>query len=69
MSNMSYCRFHNTRLALLDCVSEMEYADSIEDMELSSEEKYQMSNMYSLCEQFIGEFDRLISNEVIVDEN
>jgi len=62
MSNMSYCRFHNTHLALQDCVEEMEYADSLEDFELSPSEFVAMQKMYHLCKLFIQNHDFITNN-------
>ena len=59
MSNMSYCMFQNTRSDLRDCVDELGNAESLEDLELSIEEKSAMNRMYQLAQDFIAEFDRL----------
>lgn len=68
MSNMSYCRFQNTNLDLRDCVQEMDEAYNIKDMELSEDEARAMKFMYSLCEQFIENFDRLHFADSFEDE-
>lgn len=62
MSNMSYCRFQNTHIALQDCVEEMEYANSLEDFELSADEFLDMQKMYHLCELFIQNHDFITNN-------
>ena len=70
MSNMSYCRFQNTFQDLRDCVQEMDDAYNIKDMELSEDEARAMKQMYSWCERFIENFDRLeeMSTEFKDDE-
>lgn len=70
MANMSYCRFHNTELALRDCVYEMDEAYTFEDMDLSKEERHAMNRMYSLCEEFINHYNRMqeMSGEVEDEE-
>jgi|21_taG_2_1085346.scaffolds.fasta_scaffold00245_34 endonuclease III-like uncharacterized protein len=47
MSNMSYCRFHNTNLDLQDCIDaieEMNY-ENIEDVEISRMEEEALEEM------------------------
>jgi hypothetical protein len=45
MSNMSYCRFHNTLLALQDCYWNMS------DNDLSEEEKTAQEQLIVLCKK------------------
>ena len=59
MSNMSYCRFQNTEIDLRECVSELEYADDLKSLELSSDESRAMKRMYSLCSRYVDEYERL----------
>lgn len=47
MQNMSYCRFHNTRLALQECVDALATGS-----ELSPDEAASAESMISLCETF-----------------
>lgn len=57
MSNMSYCRFQNTRQDLSDCVDAMEeiiYLDA--DSRLSEDEYYALKRMAALCEQFLANY-------------
>ena len=68
MPNMSYCRFHNTRQDLADCVYAMDEAYNLEDMELSEDEARAMKQMYNLCERFIENFDRLHYADNFEDE-
>ena len=56
MSNMSYCRFQNTKNDLSDCVDTLEeMSDGSEETfeELSDEEKRAMKNMVELCQRFL----------------
>ena len=56
MSNMSYCRFQNTRLDLKDCVEaleEIEENGQLVSNELSREELLAMREMVEWCERFI----------------
>ena len=46
--NMSYCRFHNTRMDLADCVEALENFDDI-----SEEEMLHAEMMYNLCERYM----------------
>ena len=50
MSNMSYCRFHNTYFDLLDCY---ECMDDIRDSE--EETKYR-ERLIKLCEKITAEY-------------
>ena len=49
MSNMSYCRFHNTIIDLRDCYEHM-------DEEVSGDEKYNRKKLIELCEDIVQEF-------------
>lgn len=57
--NMSYCRFQNTEIDLRDCVSELEYVDDLESLELSVDESRAMKRMYTLCINYVNEYERL----------
>lgn len=60
MANMSYCRFHNTRIDLRDCVNAM-VSDDVSD--LSEDEREAMDAMYQLCKRFIVAYDRIKETE------
>lgn len=69
MANMSYCRFHNTRVDLEDCVNALEnsmkhkgtYVDEDFD-EISQEEIRAAKGMRDLCERYIEAFDELFND-------
>ena len=51
MSNMSYCRFHNTLRDLRDC------ADALQDgKQLSSEEAQSALDLIAICKEVADEF-------------
>lgn len=52
MSNMSYCRFHNTRLDLQDCLAHLF------DEDLESSEAYARAGLVDLCRNIIDKVDR-----------
>ena len=51
MSNMSYCRFHNTFWDLKKCVESLQYEVGIDD--LTESEKDFALRMRELCEQYL----------------
>jgi hypothetical protein len=51
MANMSYCRFQNTYLDLLDC------ANNLNDKDLSDSEKMAKKNLLELCKEMIEDFE------------
>lgn len=69
MANMSYCRFHNTRIDLEDCANALEnsmehkgaYFDEDFD-EISQEEIRAAKGMRDLCERYIETFDELFND-------
>lgn len=69
MPNMSYCRFHNTRLDLQDCYDHMydparnddePYDDSIET--ISAVEAKERDKLIKLCRDIVEEFDETFHN-------
>jgi len=64
MSNMSYCRFQNTYIDLMDCVDalqEMAKGDrSIED--LSPDEANAADSMREACEEYLFQFGQAWEN-------
>lgn len=52
MANMSYCRFHNTRLALADCLRALDPCEN--EYEISAEEvkvgQYMFREFLEFCE-------------------
>ena len=65
MANMSYCMFENTSNDLRDCVSAMEEAYDLPELDLSESEMISMRYMYRLCKKFLAEHDRLMSAESV----
>jgi hypothetical protein len=52
MSNMSYCRFHNTRGDLADCV------EALNDREpLSASEAKEAARLAELCREYLDAYD------------
>ena len=69
MSNMSYCRFYNTRIDLEDCKDVMEGNDEHYQCrdDLSSEEYEAMESLIEICRDIV----RMADNEshvFVVDE-
>jgi len=60
MSNMSYCRFENTSSDLQDCVSAMEEAETLKEMDLSTYELSAMKRMAQTAQEFLEHYDRLL---------
>jgi len=63
MSNMSYCRFHNTLLAFKDCFNEMEDVRCFADMKLSEDETRAMYRLASYARLYLERFDELQQEE------
>jgi hypothetical protein len=51
MPNMSYCRFRNTYLDLIDC------SNNLNDKDLSFEEKMAKKNLLELCKEMIEDYE------------
>lgn len=66
MSNMSYCRFENTLLALQDCYGALEDGD-IDDM--SPEEERAMKQLIKLCGDLHEEFIVNLKDNVVTDHD
>ena len=59
MSNMSYCRFHNTLIDLQDCI------DTLDNREVASEsEKIKAKAMLELMAEFLIDNDLINNNSV-----
>lgn len=56
MANMSYCRFHNTKMDLDDCLDALREGD-----ELSKEE-------FRKCKQMFKNFVEFLTDEGVVDD-
>jgi hypothetical protein len=51
MANMSYCRWRNTYLDLIDC------SHNMNDKDLSNEELMAKKNLLELCKEMIEEYE------------
>ena len=60
MSNMSYCRFQNTRLDLRDC---KEALDDGEFESLSGEELHAAKRLIAICQEIAIEYGDLIEED------
>jgi hypothetical protein len=58
MINMGYCRFHNTALALEEC---LEYIN--DDVEMSEMEKKARLRLVALCERYVDEVSNLYEED------
>lgn len=63
MGNMSYCRFSNTSHDLEDCVTAMEEAYNLEEMDLSEDEAQAMDSMYEQAKRYIELYRCLMNIE------
>jgi hypothetical protein len=70
MSNMSYCRFQNTRMDLQDCVEVLRGEDSYYPniSKLSHEEKRALEGLIELAKELV-EYDENRENEPFFDPN
>ena len=57
--NMSYCMFQNTANDLRQCLEAMDAAESIEELELSRDEKRSYDLMREFCQNFLDCAERL----------
>lgn len=68
MANMSYCMFENTLNDLGDCVSAMEEANSVADLDMNEYEQRAFYSMFRMCREFLAEHERLLNAEETVTE-
>ena len=61
MSNMSYCMFENTFRDLEQCVSVMENAETMADLDLNQYEERAFYSMFKTARAFLAEHDRLLN--------
>jgi len=62
MSNMSHCRFQNTKGDLFDCVEALEMVDELKDLDLSPEEFRAFKSMLAMCNTFSDIGERLLED-------
>lgn len=63
MANMSYCMFENTSMDLADCVSRMEDAESLDELDMNEYELRAFHEMWRTCRAFLAEHERLLNAE------
>ena len=63
MPNMSYCRFQNTFIDLMDCYSNMN------DDDLSISEWKARKNIINVCKVIIDEYEELLNEEYQPETN
>ena len=59
MSNMSYCRFHNTSLAFKDCVDTLSEVTSFTQLNLSHDEDRAMYRLANYARAYLQQFEEL----------
>jgi len=59
MANMSYCRFHNTKIAFDDCLEQLELHYSFSDMKLSEDEDRSMHRLAVLAQLYLRRYEEL----------
>ena len=64
MPSMQYCMFENTSMELEQCISAMEDADTIADLDMNQYEQAAFRSMWRLCKDFLAEQERLLNTEV-----
>jgi hypothetical protein len=57
--NMSYCMFQNTAIDLRHCVESMDAAETMEELDLSRDEKRSYDLMREFCQNFLDIANRL----------
>ena len=67
MGNMSYCMFENTAKDLADCVSRMEEAGSLGDLDMNEYEKVAFMSMFRIAREFLAEHERLLNAQFMED--
>lgn len=63
MPNMSYCRFQNTFMDLLDCKNVMDEAFTLEEMDLSKEEARALRDMVEMMRDMIESYEVLVGDK------
>lgn len=63
MSNMSYCRFHNTVLDLEDCLNAMENEEESSESEIAS-----CDELLELCHKIVDDFGDLKARNILTKE-
>ena len=66
MSNMSYCRYHNTALDMSDIVHQLEEAGYEDD--LSEDEQENKEWLVKLCERYLQAIEVEAQNKIDIEE-
>ena len=68
--NMSYCRFNNTRIDLLDCLSTLEEIAELENYDKEEiEEEAEENSIYSISEEEFKQCKKMLEEIAIFYEN
>ena len=67
MGSMSYCLFENTAGELSRCVSRMEDAVMLQDLNLNDYELRAFHEMWNTCRNFLAEHERLLNAQTEAD--
>lgn len=65
MPSMSYCMFENTLAEMRQCVSAMEDAESLQDLDLNDYESRAFHAMFDIARDFLAEHERLLNAEAV----
>jgi hypothetical protein len=60
--------FENTQRDLADCVSAMEDAESLDDLDMGEYETRAFYEMFRTCRAFLAEHERLLNAETVEEE-
>ncbi len=61
--NMTYCMFQNTMNDMRQCLESMDAAETMEELDLSRDEKRSYDLMREFCQNFLDIANRLDSTE------
>lgn len=67
MASMSYCMFENTLNEMRQCVSTMEDAESLQDMDMSDHEMRAFHAMWRTARDFLAEHERLLRADLMLE--
>ena len=67
MASMSYCRFENTLIDFRNCVSDLEEAETFDDLGHGEYEASARKVLYSKALAYIEEYERLQETETRVE--
>jgi hypothetical protein len=67
MPSMSYCVFENTSGDLGQCLSKMNEARDIDDLDMNEYEQHAFRRMYEQCKEYIAMYKHLAAD--FIDED